>query len=639
MCGIAGSISFDRNGKVNKEMLLNMSREMVSRGPDGGNIEILHDGRVGLAHRRLAIVDLSMQASQPMANEDKTVYIVFNGEIYNHMELRKEIDQINKKVWLTDHSDTEVIIHAYELWGIKCLKKLRGMFAFALWDEKMERLWLVRDRLGIKPLYFGISNKRINFASNLKALLADKEQDKSIDKCAVYDFLSLLAVPAPNTLFKNIKKLPAGTCMEIRSDGKVKKYRYWDICCYAKKRKLRDSEGEIKEKLRKLLRESAQLRKMGDVPVGVQLSGGIDSGTNLALVSENDKNVNTFTVGYKDTHTYKNENKYARTIADFCNADYHEIMIGEQAVTDFIESLGEMCDDPVADPVMVSQYYIAKLAVDSGIKVVQCGEGSDELFAGYTHWHDQAKYERLNHLLPGIIKNAAYKYVLNLGIYSENILEMFRRGAEGEALFWGAGSVYLSESEKDRLFAVSFKKDMGDHKTWDNFRSTHRKCRSIIIRDPLAWMAAVNMIFRLPDLLLARTDKACMAVSVEGRVPFLDHKLVEWGMTIPSRYKIKGKNHKYILKQAVRGIIPDEIIDREKEGFALPFWEFKNGTLDQCMKDNIEYFVKNSGFFNTYEIKKFVRKNKGGSYALWALFMLSLWWQKYALQEYQSKEI
>lgn len=639
MCGIAGSISFRWNEKVNREMLLDMSKEMVSRGPDGGDIEILHDGRVGMAHRRLAIVDLSMQANQPMTNEDKTVYIVFNGEIYNHMELRKEIDQIKKTVWLTDHSDTEVIIHAYEVWGIKCLKKLRGMFAFALWDERRERLWLVRDRLGIKPLYVGISNERINFASNLKALLADKKQDKSIDKCAVYDFLSLLAVPAPHTLFKNIKKLPSGTCMEIRLDGKVKKYRYWDICCYAKKSKLKENEAVIKEELRRLLRESVHLRKMGDVPVGVQLSGGIDSGTNLALVSENDKNVNTFTVGYKDTHTYKNENKYARIMADFCKADYHEIMIGEQEVTDFIETLGEMCDDPVADPVMVSQYYIAKLAADNGIKVVQCGEGSDELFAGYMHWHDQAKYERLNHFVPRIIKKAAYKCVLDLGIYSENILEMFRRGAEGEALFWGAGSVYLSESGKDRLFADSFKKDMGDHKTWDNFRGIYKKCRSIIIREPLAWMAAVNMAFRLPDLLLARTDKACMAASVEGRVPFLDHKLVEWGMTVPGRYKIKDKNHKYILKQAVRGIIPNEIIDREKEGFALPFGEFKNGALDQSMKDNIEYFTKNSGFFNIQEIKKFVRNNKGGSYALWALFVLSLWWQKYVMQDYQPMEM
>ena len=295
MCGIAGSVSFLKNRRVDKAVLQAMSDEMISRGPDGGGVALIHDGRVGLAHRRLAIVDLSEQANQPMSNADSSVYIIFNGEIYNHMELRREINQTGKIIWKTDHSDTETILHAYELWGIKCIKKLRGMFAFALWDEHRQKLWLVRDRLGIKPLYFSISEERINFASSVKALLADETQDRSVDKKAVYDFLSLLAVPAPNTLFQSIKKLPAGTCMEVDLNGKVRKYRYWDIAYYAKQEKMHDREEAVRNRLIGLLRESAQIRKMGDVPVGVQLSGGIDSSTNLALVSENDKDVNSFT--------------------------------------------------------------------------------------------------------------------------------------------------------------------------------------------------------------------------------------------------------------------------------------------------------------------------------------------------------
>lgn len=630
MCGIAGSVSFLKNRKVSETVLQSMADEMISRGPDGSGIALIHDGRVGLAHRRLAIVDLSEQANQPMSNANNNIYITFNGEIYNHMELRREINQSGKTVWKTDHSDTETILHAYELWGIKCIKKLRGMFAFALWDGCRQKLWLVRDRLGIKPLYFSISEERINFASSVRALLADEAQDRTVDKKAVYDFLSLLAVPAPNTLFKFIKKLPAGTCMEVDLNGKLRKYRYWDIADYAKQEKRHDKEEDVRDRLLRLLRESAQIRKMGDVPVGVQLSGGIDSSTNLALVSENDEDVNSFTVGYRGTHIYENENRFARQMADLCAANYHEILIGEEDVMDVLDILKELSDDPVADPVMVSQYYIAKLAIDNGIKVVQCGEGADELFAGYTHWHDQAVYERINHLLPLTVKKKLYRRAVDSSRYSENQLELFRRAAEGEPLFWGAGGVYIAESRKKRLFKDSFLKEIAGHKTWDNFRNIYKKCQPIIVKDPLAWMAAVNMVFRLPDLLLARTDRACMAVSVEGRVPFLDHKLVEWGMGIPGKYKIRNKDHKHILKEAVGGILPDEIIDRKKEGFALPFGELSKGRISNMISTNIQTFVDESDFFNAAEIRKLISESRGDSYIVWALFTLSLWWQEYA---------
>lgn len=426
MCGIAGSVSFVKSRKVNEEVLQAMADEMINRGPDGEGIVLIHDGRVGLAHRRLAIVDISVQANQPMSNMDNSIYIVFNGEIYNHMELRKKINQVCRTVWKTDHSDTETILRAYELWGINCIRQLRGMFAIAIWDERHQKLWLIRDRLGIKPLYFSISGERINFASSVKTLLADETQDKSIDKKALYDFLSLLAVPAPNTLFQSIKKLPAGTCMEVDLNGKVKKYRYWDITDFARQTKIRNKEDVIKERLLGLLRESSQIRKMGDVPVGVQLSGGIDSSINLALVSENDKCVNAFTVGYQGTHIYKNENGYAKKMAAFCNANHHEIMIGEDEVIQIIDVLKELSDDPVADPVMVSQYYIAELAINNNIKVLQCGEGADELFAGYTHWHEQAVLERINHLLPLLLKRYLFKKAISSGKYSERELELFR---------------------------------------------------------------------------------------------------------------------------------------------------------------------------------------------------------------------
>lgn len=634
MCGIAGCISFQEKRKVDKTVLQNMSDAMAERGPDGAGMCIIQNERLGMVHRRLAIVDLSEQANQPMSNSDDSIYIVFNGEIYNHSELRKEINQKHKVIWKTDHSDTEVIIHAYEIWGIQCIEKLRGMFSFALWDKKKEKLWLVRDRLGIKPLYYSVFKDKLNFASTVKALLQDEEQDKTIDKNAVYDFLSLLAVPAPNTLFKKIKKLPAGHYMEVDFSGKIRKSCYWDICQFANVKKLNEKEIVIQKELIDKLRNSTEVRKMADVPVGVFLSGGIDSSTNLALFSENDSNVNTFTVGYTGTRFYKNENRYAQYMADYCKAIHHDRILGEADVLDFINQLKQMSDDPIADPVMVSQYYIAKMARENGIKVVQVGEGSDELFAGYTYWNTQANYEKLNFIIPKKLKKLLCKNIRHLHIdISERSEELMRRAISEEGIFWGSGMVYISENRKRKLFQTDFIHEIGNHKTWDNFSEIYKKCSTLMAKETVSWMGCINMIFRLPELLLARTDRACMAVGVEGRVPFLDHYLVEWGMRIPEKYKIKKGDHKHILKLAVKDVLPDNIINRRKEGFGLPFIEWYKGRLGNEMKENVDCFVKESGFFNDREVKKLMRDDKVDPTVKWALFILSLWWQQYAVSE------
>lgn len=307
MCGIAGSISIKTEIKVDRNTLERMSASIASRGPDGQGLQILDCGRIGMVHRRLAIIDLSEAANQPMCDMNEEIWVVFNGEIYNHEEIRKELNQIKHIEWKTDHSDTEVIIYAYLAWGIKCLKKFRGMFAIALWDKKKNTLYLVRDRLGIKPLYYGIMDNKINFASNVAALLEDDNQSREIDKEAVFDFLSLLAVPAPKTLFSKIKKIPAGHYIELKSDGEMKQRCYWNPCDYVAQKGLKENESVIRQKLLKILRISTNLRKISDVPVGVFLSGGVDSSTNLALFSEDEKEVNTFTVGYKGTRGYKFE--------------------------------------------------------------------------------------------------------------------------------------------------------------------------------------------------------------------------------------------------------------------------------------------------------------------------------------------
>jgi asparagine synthase (glutamine-hydrolysing) len=286
MCGIAGILAFENsNYRVKPELITSMRDTMIHRGPDGAGIWVAEDGKIGLGHRRLSIIDLSDAAQQPMCNEDGTLWISFNGEIYNHSEIRTELEQLGGHRWKTNHSDTEVILHAFEQWGINCLDKFRGMFAFALWDDKERQLWLVRDRIGIKPLYYSIHHGRITFASEIKALLKDPDQKREVHEEALYHYLSFLTTPAPQTLFDGIKKLQGGTWLRINKNGDIQEHRYWDVWTHAKPL-TGFSENEISENILAELRTAVQYRKVSDVSVGVFLSGGIDSSTNAALFSQ-----------------------------------------------------------------------------------------------------------------------------------------------------------------------------------------------------------------------------------------------------------------------------------------------------------------------------------------------------------------
>jgi len=298
MCGIAGALVFKNGNFTVTEAYINRMRDtMVHRGPDGAGTWVAEDGRMGLGHRRLAIIDLSAAAAQPMCNENGTLWVAFNGEIYNHAEIRAELERMGGHKWKTDHSDTEVILHAFEEWGIKCLEKFRGMFAIALWDLNARELWLIRDRIGIKPLYYSIHHNRITFASEIKALLKDPEQKRAVNEEGFYHYLSFLTTPAPQTLFAGIKKLPGGTWLRVSEDGQIREQHYWDVLDHTSPF-IDVSEDVIAEKILTELRTAVELRKVSDVPVGVFLSGGIDSSTNAALFSEGEERpVKTFTIG------------------------------------------------------------------------------------------------------------------------------------------------------------------------------------------------------------------------------------------------------------------------------------------------------------------------------------------------------
>lgn len=625
MCGIAGTICTGEGRLESAVILENMASQISNRGPDGRGVKIVEEGKVGLAHTRLAIVDLSEAANQPMCDASALVHIVFNGEIYNHRELRRELNKLGNITWKTDHSDTEVIIEAYKQWGIDCISRFVGMFAFALWDSRRKKMYLVRDRLGIKPLYYSVLPGKINFASNVKALLEDPDQDRTCDKKAIFDFLSLLAVPAPDTLFAHIKKLPAGTYMEIGENGTIMQKTYWDAIDFVEKG--REPEACCKKRILRLLKRSVDLRKESDVPVGIFLSGGVDSTTNLALFSKGERNVKTFTAAYRKIHGYQNENGYAREAANRYHARFFETLLDEEGLLEYLPRFDELLDDPVADPVTVSQYFIAAQARGEGVKVVQVGEGADELFAGYAYWEADSRWEKMNLAAPKAMVSGLYKRAKKFKTLSWAEDERFRRSLAGEPVYWG-GRIYIHEKDKEKLFSKSFMQEVGPHKTAGFLQEPYKKFKEKS-GDPLLWMTYASTKFRLPDLLLARSDKACMAVGVEARVPFLDHRLVEEAMRIPRKYKIKRHIPKYILKEAVRGLVPDTVIERKKLGFGLPFSEWYRGALGKAMMRDIQDFAKQSGFFNETELRKRLAANNLEPNVIWALYVLARWWKRY----------
>jgi asparagine synthase (glutamine-hydrolysing) len=376
MCGISGVLAFkSSNFEVTAEYLARMRDTMAHRGPDGAGLWISPNRRVGLAHRRLSIIDLSDAASQPMSNGDGSLEIVFNGEIYNHAEIRRELEALGRRRWKTNHSDTEVILHAFEEWGIACLERFRGMFAIALWDAKVRRLWLIRDRVGVKPLYYSIHHGRITFASEIKALLQDADQVRAVNEEALFHYLSFLTTPAPDTLFAGIHKLPPGSFLTIDADGQRHQERYWDVLEHTTPL-TGMREEEIAERLLGELRSSVALRTVSDVPVGVFLSGGIDSSTNAALFSECAREqVNTFSVGYdRDYRGCQSELPLAGQMAGRIGAAHHQQVLTQQDFLDFLPRMIYLQDEPIADPVCMPVYFLSKLARDHGVVVAQAGE-------------------------------------------------------------------------------------------------------------------------------------------------------------------------------------------------------------------------------------------------------------------------
>lgn len=660
MCGLAGIISLNNNIDINADSIYKMGTVIAHRGPDsagylfGGNnlakekyeylkskypndvdyIYEAHQQNCVLIHRRLSIIDISTAAAQPMIDTTNRLYIIFNGEIYNHKDLRKELEQEGYN-FATEHSDTEVILNSYLKWGANCLEKLRGMFSFVIWDKQENTFFIARDRVGVKPFYYAKSNGYFCFGSEIKSILQLPFIKREVNEKGFYNYLTFLSVPAPETMFKDIFKIPAGHYMIIKNNEVSEPIQYWDV--FDNVELTNQNEEEIKKQLIEELKVSVKLRTEADVPVGVFLSGGIDSSLNTALFTETSSEpVKSFSVGYEDDHkltSYKNEFEYSRLIAKKLNSDYKEKEITQKEFIDFLSKLVYYQDEPIADPVCVPVYFVSKLARDNNVTVCQVGEGSDELFWGYLSWKQQLLLHKLN-AIPFLtpFKKMALKGLEVLGKDNTVYYEWLRKGVTDEKqLFW-AGSIALGEHDKNKIIHKKIKDKFKNYSSWESIKSHYHKFKKVAPeQSQLNWMTYIDLKHRLPELLLMRVDKMSMAVSLEARVPFLDHKFIEYSMGIPTRLKTKNNESKYILKKAVEGILPNEIIYRKKQGFGAPVFDWFFEDLGEVAKKEIFEFNEKFEYFDKDAVKNLFETKQGKK--VWYILNFVLWHKEYIQKE------
>jgi asparagine synthase (glutamine-hydrolysing) len=629
MCGIAGALAFAGGGfAVDEAFVTRMREAMPHRGPDGAETWVSDDARVGLGFRRLAIIDLSPAAMQPMPNEDGSIRLVFNGEIYNHAEIRAELEALGGHRWRTDHADGEVIVHAFEEWGIDCLRRFRGMFALALWDGRSGELWLARDRIGIKPLYWAVHRGRLVFASEIKALLTDPQLERAVDEESLYHYLSFLTAPAPRTLFRGVSKLPGGSWLRAGLDGDIRVERWWDAWDEVQPLEGR-TDAELAALLLDELRTSVRYRKVSDVPVGVFLSGGIDSSTNAMLFSEGEERpVQTFSIGYDaDYASYPNELEWAKLAADAAGAAYHERILSLDDALAFLPEMVRLQDEPIADPVCVPLYYVSELARAEGVVVAHAGEGADELFHGYPRWKAMLGLERANALpVPRLAKRLGLAALGAARVGASWHAEYLRRGTEGLPVFWG-GAEAFTEASKAQLLSSRLRADLDGLSSWDALLPIRERFDAAAWEpSALNWMTYLDLNLRLPELLLMRVDKMSMGVGLEARVPFLDHRVVGLALSMPTAAKTRGGELKHVLKLAVRGVLPDVLVDRPKQGFRMPVDEWFGERLGDHTRRELDAFCRETDLLDRTAVAE--RLERPGRDA-WYLLNLALWWREW----------
>jgi asparagine synthase (glutamine-hydrolysing) len=633
MCGICGKLNFDPQEPVERELLSRMMDLIRHRGPDGSGE--YRSGPVGLGHRRLSIIDLNT-GDQPMSNEDGTVWVVYNGEIYNFLELRSELQARGHKFKST--TDTEVIVHLYEEIGEECVVRLRGMFAFALWDERKQLLLLARDRVGIKPLYFTETGKALLFASELKSILADPSVECRINPCAIDRFLTFYYLPGSETLFEGILKLGPGHYL-IARNGKLALRQYWDLKFEVGHPHLRFEEAV--EELRGLLRRTVKDHMISDVPVGVLLSGGVDStGILRYAVEQTDKPIHTFTIGF-DGHGFADERPYARLASEKYRTLHQEITMTAEDFRGFLPRYIWHMEEPVCEPPAVALYFVSKLARESSVKVLLSGEGGDEAFGGYQNYRNLLLLERMKSAL------GPAKGLLRHGFQALKRIGLSRWDRYACLVEPHLSQYYLSRTStpysgfnqlKDALYTEDFKKALGTppsnhsisppaHQLVGHFFNKQQN------QPPLNQMLYVDTKTWLPDDLLVKADKMTMATSVELRVPLLDYQVLEFAASLSTDFKVRGWATKRVLKEALKDSVPKEILERKKTGFPVPYAKWLRTELKDYVKDTLLSPKSTLGsFFHKKAMLDLLSSYQNGaalSAEVFCLLMIELWHQRF----------
>lgn len=620
MCGITGVFDTRARREVDRQVLNRMNESQHHRGPVEGDLHI--EPGIGFGHRRLSIIDLAT-GQQPLFNEDGSVCVVFNGEIYNYLELIPELQALGH-VFHT-RSDTEVIVHAWESWGEACVERFRGMFAFALWDRNRESLFLARDRLGVKPLFYALlDDGTLLFGSELKSLLAHGGLPKEIDPLAVEEYFALGYVAEPRVIFKQARKLPPASTLLVRRGEAVGRPRqYWDVR-FSLDRKI--SEADAIDELTTRLKESIRLRLMSEVPLGAFLSGGVDSSAVVALMAGlSDGPVNTCSIGFSDP-SY-DEAKFAKMVADRYRTN-HFVDVVESEDFDLIDTLARLYDEPYADSSAIPTYRVCQLA-RKHVTVALSGDGGDESFAGYSRYKIHLVEEKMRSAMPLGLRRPVFGALGRWYPKADWAPRVFRAKTTFESMARTSVEAYfhymslIRNPTRNLLYSEKFKSLLGGYSAIDVFQ---RHAANADTDDPLGLIQYIDLHTYLVGDINTKVDRASMAHSLEVREPLMDHPLVEWLATLPSSLKMRRLESKYLLKKSMEPHLPHDIMYRPKMGFAVPLARWFRGPLKQRVRDSLlRGEIAESGWFNQKVIAQLIDQHESGvrdhSTPLWTLLM------------------
>jgi asparagine synthase (glutamine-hydrolysing) len=625
MCGICGIANADPLETVDRSTLTRMRDIMSYRGPDDAGLLI--DGPIGLGFRRLSIIDLAT-GQQPMANEDGSLQIIFNGEIYNYLELRKAY--LEGKHRFSTTSDTEVILHLYEEFGEDCVRYLNGMFAFAIWDARSHRLFLARDRLGVKPLYYTVRNGTLLFASEIKSILQHEKAAVEVSGEGLDDFITFGYVQSPRTLFSGIERLPPGHTLVWR-EGRVSIRRYWDLQ-FAPDESL--PETECGERLLELLGDSIRLRIRSDVPLGVLLSGGVDSSTIVGLLSRSVGQIKTFSIGYDSGPDY-NELDVARVVAARFGTDHHAMILNTSSFRDFISRFVYHMDEPVSDGSAIPLYFVSELA-SRHVKVVLSGDGADELFAGYAIYRKMLLMERYRQL-PDLVRKTLLNPLLRRLVplpKMNKYLHLSTLALERRYL-----NVHLYDIRlREHLYHHEFRRALNGYDPLDSIEEIYRQTDGW---DTLSRLLYLDIRTWLADDILIKSDRMSMAASIEMREPYLDYRLVEFAARIPSAYKLHFGTSKHILKKSIGDLLPREILQRRKMGFPTPLARLLQKELHAYLVEVLRApRSRCRGYFDVRFIDRLIEQHLRGEAdhhaILWRLLILEEWHRNFVDNSQQA---